>query len=321
MNKPLLSFLLLAATAAPCAAQFNGPGSAAGSPEINRPVTLTTDQAVLFPAMHDVLLGPGDLISVRVFAQADYQPIVRIGTDGTALLPEIGVLHLAGLSLTQAELLIEKKLVDAGIYRHPQVTLQINEGPNAVVTVVGEAHGIVPIVGQRRLLDVLTNVGGLPGTASHVVTINRPGVEAPIVVDLGTDPLRSQLANVPIFAGDTIVVARIGVVYIIGAFKTTGTIPLTQYAPLTLMQATALSGGITFEGKYDDLRVIRTTGGERTVVKLDIKKVLYGKAPDPVLQPGDIVFLPSSTLKASISNGSVGTFLGIAGLIISLAFR
>jgi polysaccharide export outer membrane protein len=117
------------------------------------------------------------------------------------------------------------------------------------------------------------------------------------------------------------VVSRIGVVYMIGAFKTPGTIPLTPYTPLTLMQATALSGGISFEGKFDDLRVIRTIGGERTVVKLDIKKVLYGKAPDPILQPNDIVFLPSSALKASIGNGSVGTLLGIASLLISVALR
>jgi polysaccharide export outer membrane protein len=310
-----------ALVAMPVLAQFNGPGSNSGSAEINRPFTITTDQGVLYPATHDLLLGPGDLISLRIFGQSDYAPIVRVGTDGNVLLPLIGVLHLSGLSVTQAEELIQRKLLDGGFYRNPQVTLQITEGPNAVATVIGESHGIVPIVGTRRLLDVLTSIGGLPPTASHVITINRPGVEAPIVVDLGSDPLRSQLANIPIFAGDTIVVSRIGVVYMIGAFKTPGTIPLTPYTPLTLMQATALSGGISFEGKFDDLRVIRTIGGERTVVKLDIKKVLYGKAPDPILQPNDIVFLPSSALKASIGNGSVGTLLGIASLLISVALR
>jgi polysaccharide export outer membrane protein len=305
----------------PASGQFNGPGSISGNPELNRPVTITTDQGVLYPATHDLLLGPGDLIAIHIFGQSDYAPVVRVGTDGNVLLPLIGILHLSGLSVTQADELIQRKLLDGGFYRNPQVTMQINEGPNSVVTVIGEAHGIVPVVGTRRLLEVLTSLGGLPATASHVITINRPGVETPIVVDLGSDPLRSQLANIPIFAGDTIVVSRIGVVYMLGAFKTPGTIPLTPYTPLTLMQATALSGGVGFEGKYDDLRVIRTVGGERTVVKLDVKKVLYGKAPDPILQPNDIVFLPSSALKSSISNGSVGTLLGIASLLISVASR
>jgi polysaccharide export outer membrane protein len=175
------------AVALPALAQFNGPGSTAGSAEINRPVTVTTDQTILYPATHDVLLSPGDLITIHVFGQADYIPVVRVGTDGNALLPLIGIQHLEGLSVTQAEELIALKLVEGGFYRNPQVTMQITEGPNAVVTVVGEAHGIVPVVGTRRLLDVLTSLGGLPATASHVVTINRPGVEAPIVVDLGRE--------------------------------------------------------------------------------------------------------------------------------------
>jgi polysaccharide export outer membrane protein len=311
------TLLCVAATAS---AQFNGPGSIAPSnPEISRPVTITTDPAILFPGSHDLLLTPGDLVSIHVFSQADYTPTVRVGTDGTVVLPLIGLIHLEGISVTQAEELIAKKLIDAGIYRHPAVTLQIVEGPNAVATVIGEAHGIVPIVGTRRLLDVLTSIGGLPGTASHVITIHRPGQDAPIVVDLGSDPLRSQAADIPIFAGDTVIVARVGVVYVIGAFKSPGIIPLTPYTPLTLMQATALTGGMAYEAKYDDLRVIRTIDGRRTVVKLDIKRVLYGKDPDPILQANDIVFLPTSAIKASISNGSIGTVLGVVSLLITAA--
>jgi polysaccharide export outer membrane protein len=302
------------------AAQFNGPGIVAPTnPEISRPVTLTTDQAVLYPRVHDLLLSSGDLVAVHIFGQADYTPTVRIGTDGNVLLPLIGLVHLEGVSVNQAEELLAKKFIAAGIYRNPAVTLQILEGPNAVATVIGEAHGIVPIVGTRRLLDVLTTIGGLPGTASHVITIHRAGQDTPIVVDLGSDPMHSQSANIPIFAGDTIIVARVGVVYMIGAFKTPGIIPLTPYTPLTLMQATALTGGMAFEGKYDDLRVIRTVDGQRTVVKLDIKRVLYGKDPDPILQANDIVFLPTSTIKSSVSNGSIGTVLGVVSLLITAA--
>ena len=230
-------------------------------------------------------------------------------------------MDLNGLSVTQAERLIEQRLNDADIYRNPQVTIQLVEGPNQVATVVGEVHSVVPIVGSRRLLDVLAVAGGLPATASHVITISRPGVAEPIVVDLGTDPLRSGLANIPIFAGDTIIVSRIGVVYMLGAFKTPGTIPLTQYSPLTLMEATALSGGLNFQGKYNDVRLIRTVGDHRTVVKLDIQRILHGKDPDPILQANDIVFLPDSALKASMSNGSLGTLLGIVSLLIAVIPR
>ena len=316
----LLSFLaiLLLVSCSASVAQFSGPGPTIQTPST---ATVTTDRALLFPAARDPILAVGDLIQIRVFEQPDYTPEVRVGADGSVLLPLIGTVNLSGKTVSQAERIIEQHLIDAQIYRSPQVTVQLVEGPNQISTVVGEVHAIVPIVGSRRLLDVLATAGGLPPTASHVITISRPGVAEPIIVDLGTDPLRSGLANIPIFAGDTIIISRIGVVYMLGAFKNPTTIPLTQYSPLTLMEATALSGGLAFQGKYDDVRLIRTVGDHRTVVKLDIQRILHGKAPDPILQANDIVFLPDSAIKAAMSNGSLGTLLGIVSLLLAVIPR
>lgn len=318
---PLFLFCLaifLLSSCSACLAQFNGPGPTVQSPST---ATVTTDRALLFPPSRDLQLAPGDLISIRVFGQPEYLLDVRLSADGRVLLPLIGTVDLNGLTISQAERIVEQRLTDAQIYRNPQVTIQLTEGPNQAATVVGEVHAVVPVVGSRRLLDVLAVAGGLPPTASHVITISRPGLAEPLVVDLGTDPLHSGLANVPIFPGDTIIIGRIGMVYMLGAFKTPGTISLTQYAPLTLMEATAFVGGIGFQGKYDDMRLIRTSGDHRTVVKLDIQRILHGKDPDPILQANDIVFLPDSALKASISNGSLGTLLGIVSLLIAVIPR
>lgn len=312
----LLVFGVTAASTAPASAQFSGPGPAVENPSS---ATVTTDRALLFPASRDPKLAAGDLISIRVFDQPDYIPEVRLSANGTALLPLIGTVQLSGLTVTQAEQLIERRLIDAGIYRNPQVTVILTEGPNQAATLAGEVHAVVPIIGSRRLLDVLAGAGGLPPTASHVITISRPGVAQPIVIDLGTDPLRSELANIPVFPGDTIIISRIGVVYMAGNFKTPGIIQLTQYAPLTLMEATAMSGGLAYAGKYDDVRLIRTIGDHRTVVKLDIQRILHGRDPDPLLQANDIVFIPDSSLKAFIANGNLGTVLGITSLILALA--
>jgi len=315
-----IHFVLALLTACICLsahAQFSGPTLPLDT-SVNRPATLTTDPAILFPASRDVVLGGGDVITVRVFGPGDYAPTVRIGVDGKVQLPLIGVISLQGLTVTAAETLIAQKLVDAGMFRDPQVTIQLVEGPRATATVIGETHGIVPIVGERRLLDVLAATGGLPATASHVITINRPGLDQPIIVDLGTDPSRSALANIPIFGGDTIVTARVGVVYVLGAFKSQGAIPLLQNSPLTLLQVTSLSGGPTFEGDYKDLRIIRTIGNQRTLVQVDIKKVMYGKAPDPVLQADDVIFLPTNNLKAVLKSGGIGTLIGVVSLLVAL---
>jgi polysaccharide export outer membrane protein len=312
-------WLLLSAGSTAAFAQFSGPATSSTS-TYNQSLTVTTDPSVLYPGERDVVLTVGDMITIRLFSDPEYDPIVRINNDGTVLLPLIGIVHLEGLSVTKAEQLIAEKLVADGMYRDPQVTLQITEGPNSVVTIVGETHAVVPVVGSRHLLDVLSVAGGLPQTASHVITINRPGNPEPIVIDLGTDPLRSSLGNIPVYPGDTIVVSRIGIVYMLGSFiSTTGTIPLNPYTPLTLTEATALSGGVKWEGRFSDLRIIRTVGDHRTVAVYNIKKVLDGKAPDPILQPNDIVYLPPVPLKQLITSGGLGTLLGIVDL--ALVFR
>jgi polysaccharide export outer membrane protein len=296
-------------------AQFSGPSIGAAT-AVNRPVTLTTDPAILFPAEREIRLAPNDVITVHLYGSQDYSPVAKVSLDGSIQLPLIGTLRVEGLTIHETERLIAEGLVTAGMYRNPQISIQLTDSPNQIATVTGELHGVVPIIGQRRLYDVLAAAGGLPPTASHTITIHREGVDQPIVIDLGTDPAQSDKTNVPIFPRDTIVIARTGVVYVLGAFRTQGAIPLQQYSPLTLMQVAALSGGPGFEGKYADLRLIRTMGLERKVVKVDIKRVMNGKDPDPVLQTDDIVFLPSEAWKAAIKSGGLGTLLGFASILL-----
>jgi polysaccharide export outer membrane protein len=121
---------------------------------------------------------------------------------------------------------------------------------------------------------------------------------------------------VPVYARDTIIVSRMGLIYILGAFKSQMAVPIQQNSPLTLLQATAVGGGPGFEGKLEDLRIIRTTGVTRSVVRVNIKRVIAGKDPDPILQAEDIVFLPSNAMKAAIKGGGIATLLGIASIAI-----
>ena len=312
----VMTFLLLCHCTGSALAQFTGP-SLGSSASVNLAMPPTTDRAILYPGPREIHLEHGDLITVHLYGTLDYMPTVRVSLDGSIQLPLIGLVHVEGLTLHEAQDLIAQRLTDAGMYRDPQVSIQITESPNQVVTITGEMHGIIPMVGgEKRLFDVLAAAGPLPMTASHTITINRPGVAQPIIVDLGTNPATSALNDVPVFAKDTIVVARVGVIYLLGAFKIQGPIPLQQNSPLTLMQAAAIGGGPGWEGKANDLRIIRTVGLERKFVTVDIKKIFNGKAPDPVLQTDDIVFLPTNAMKAAIKGGGIGTTLAIASTLL-----
>jgi polysaccharide export outer membrane protein len=189
---------------------------------------------------------------------------------------------------------------------------------NSSVIVTGEVHASVPVTTERSLREVLLTAGGLPASASHTVKIVRPGMAEPIVVDLGTDLAASTTANFPIHPHDIIQISRASVVYVLGAFPRQGSVPLDQASPLTLLQVAALSGGINFEGSYTDLRLIRTVGNERKVVKVDIKKVRDGRAPDPLLQANDIIFLPTDEMKATLKSLGTSGVIGLATLLLTL---
>ena len=295
------------------AAQTPQPPGAAAS-QLN---SIPVGTAMLYPG-DDFQLGPGDLVSIRVFGSTDYADTVRIDRNGNVELPYIGSVHLDKLNVHDAQLLIAERLRTGGFFINPEVILQVVESINSSVTVTGEIHQLVPVTGARPLINVLASAGGLPSNASHTIRIVRPGRAEPIVVNLGTDLTNSEAANLPIYPRDIIQIARAGVVFVLGAFKQQGSLPLDQSMPLTLMQVAALSGGVGFEGRYEDLRLIRTFGNERKVVEVDIKKVLNGKAPDPILQANDIVFLPTNQMKAALKSLGVGGVVGMVAFLISL---
>ena len=315
LSRGLAILLLASVSSLPAIAQFTGPGVSAPNPNQNSRA-VTTDQAVLRPANQSIYMNPGDLVSVHIFGSGDYQPTARVTLDNTLQLPLIGIVSVKGLTVDQAANLIADRLKSAGMYKDPQVSVQVLESTNGVITISGEAHGVVPASSERRLLEVLAAAGGLPVTASHTIVIDRPGVDQPIVVDLGNDPMRGKQINLPLYPGDTVIVSKVGVVYMLGEFKIAGVIPIQQNSPLTLLQATAVAGGTLFDGKYQDLRIIRTAESKRSLVHVDIKRVMLGKDPDPLLQADDIVYLPTSAIKSAIVSGGINLLVNVANLAL-----
>ena len=297
------------------------PGSSGQSSETSaQPANSSANpqayQSMLYPG-EDFQLGGGDLIAVRVFMQPDYLATVRLDLDGNVKLPFIGSVSLKGLTVREAQALIADRLRTGGFYRNPEVMIQVVDTVNGTAIVTGEIHSTVPVATERSLKEVLLIAGGLPANASHTVKIVRPGLAEPIVINLGTDLASSTTANTPVHPHDIIQITRASVVYVLGAFPRQGAVPLDQATPLTLLQLAAISGGINFEGNYNDLRLIRTIGSDRKVVQVDVKKIREGKAPDPVLQANDIVFLPTNAMKASLKSIGAGGVLGIVSILIA----
>ena len=281
----------------------------------------TSSMTLLYPDPTQYVLSAGDLLSIRIYDAPDYYSTVRVTKDGSVLLPLIGSVSLGGITIRQGEDLIASKLKTAGMYRDPEVIIGIAESSSPeTISFIGEKNGVFLVQGKRSLLDVLAGAGGLPQGAGRTVSIIRPGVDAPILVNLGTTPQDLVKANIPIQPHDTIFVERAGSVYVLGAFKQQGALPL-EGTTMTLMQAASLAGGPLYAGKYNDMRIVRTVGTERQEVKVDIKRIMYGLDPDPILQSGDIIFLPTQALKLALASGGLQTLLGAVSILVLAAYR
>lgn len=315
----LLLLCVLLCGAVPCGplhAQTSMPAPIPGGTSVPAS-TPDADQLLSPSSAPDTLLAPGDQISIRLFSDSEYTFSGRISLDGTVLLPLLGIVPLQGLTITQAEQMIAGRLEAAGMYRDPQVILSLSDGPAALVTLGGEMHAVIPVVGSRSLYSIIATGGGLPNTSSRTVTILRPGHADPISVDIGTDPAHNKAGTMPIFPGDTVLVSHLGVIYVAGEFRSPGVVQMTNYAPLTLSQVSAMVGGPVWDARYGQLHIIRTVGNHRTVTTLNIKDVLYGKRADPIMQPNDIVFLPPGPIKSTLANGSLGSVLGVISFALA----
>ncbi len=265
-------------------------------------------------------IGPGDLLDIEVFDTPELSTHVRVTQDGFANLPVIGRIELSGLNADQAARAIEDELRRRNLLLEPHVTVFITEYASQGATLTGEVRqpGIYPTLGKRRLLDMLAIAGGLSSTAGKTVSIiHRDDPDHPqnIALQAGPDHLAAQL-NPEIFPGDTIVVAKAGVVYIVGDVAKAGGFLVDNNDPLSTAQAISLAGGPNRTASLSKTRLIRKVDGGRQEYVLDLAKLLKGEQADLPLKDGDIIWVPSSQLKTFGYRGIEAAIAITTGLVI-----
>ena len=280
------------------------------------------------------LLGPEDLLTVRVFAADDIpDKPVQIDNDGTLTLPMIGPVHAAGLTVGQ----LQANLVTAykKYFKDPQVSVQVNEFHSQPVSVAGNVTtpGVVQLRGNRNLMEVISMAGGLRPDAGDTVQITRNLSEGPIpVAGAFTDPtgkysvahvdIRAVMSgkdpegNIMIKPHDVVTVPRARLIYVLGNVTKPGGFVLTDNESMSITKAIALAGGWDKTASLSSARVLRASGGaEREEIPANVKKIMQNKAPDLELRPDDILYIPNSTGKTVGALGlasAIGIGTGIA---------
>ena len=254
-----------------------------------------------------LLIGPGDMVQVDVIDTPEMSQQVRVTDAGTIPLAYLGNVHVAGTTPERAASDIQQALMQKGVMRHPQVTVRVQEYATQDVSVIGQVHtpGTYAITTQQTILKVLSLAGGLTDAADRHIVIRRHGSNDHVTYYLSNDPDKALAEMVMVTPGDTVVVSRAPVVYILGDVNKPGGYTIsTNDSHLTVMQAIGMAGSATKTSMQSRVRLIRKTADGQVNIPIRLDKIEKGKEADVALQANDILFVPFSWMKNLAMNGS-----------------
>ena len=248
-------------------------------------------------------IGPQDLVEVDVYEAPEFRRTVRVSQGGTVRLPLCkDPIELAGLTYVEAEAAVGRALVEEGLLVDPIVAIHVREPHGNPVRVTGSVRQpvVFPAVGPTTLLDAIAQAGGLNGAGPEIV-ITRPAGQgrSEETIRIPSVEFREGLngaQSVPLYGGETVRVVPPEKAFLMGAIQTGGAIEITDPEGMQFLKILASAGGLTRESnnKAIILRGNDISPAERERILVDVKKILKFEVFDVRIQPGDIVYFPTS---------------------------
>lgn len=287
----------------------------------------------------DYRIGPNDILDINIFEAPEMNREVRVSAGGEISLPLLETVDVSGLTPRELETLLEERLHQKYM-KDPHVGVFVRDVESHPVSVMGAVRkpGVYQLRGSKTLLELLSMAEGLADDAGDTVLILRgaalgsPQPTPPGPVEDESNPSLHSVAKVnlkelldstdarnnpEVCPGDIVKVSRAGVVYVVGAVRRPGGFTLKSNEKISVLQAIALSEGLTPTASHGGARIIRTDElGTQKEMPCDLGKVLAGKAPDPVLGSRDILFVPDSATKSTLSRSLEAALQTLTGLLI-----
>ena len=222
---------------------------------------------------------------------------------------------------------------------HPQVSVLVTAAVGQDVSVMGEVArpGVYAYTAHHRLLDLIAAASGLTGNAGRLVSVfHRDDAKTahPVVLDptgtasdrIATPGAAKEEHNPELQPGDTVLVSRAGLAYVIGDVVRPGGFAVDPVQGLTVVQALSLAWGASPNAAAGKAILIRDQAGGRTLTTLNLKRMIRGQDPDQPVRDKDILFVPDSTAKTLMNKtleSAIQSAIGVtiyAGLVYSQRF-
>lgn len=288
--------------------------AATPAPEFPQPDRIALNEATTYTKVGEYLLGPSDVVELRVFNDAQFNGELEVDADGNVTVPFVDQ-PVRAQCRTVNSLRKDVSSAIARFLKEPKVYMRIKEqNSRKPAFIYGAVRTATKYEFRRpvRLLELVSNSGGVTEQQSGTIQIMHtepplcpefePSAPAPVASD--TDPLGLPFAiykvsdlrsgksesNPYVRPGDIIYVAEASPIYVVGNVAQPANLYLREGTTLTRVLAQV--GGAK-EANEEKIRIYRKKpDAAQEVITVNFKAVKAGKEPDPVLQAYDIVEVP-----------------------------
>jgi polysaccharide biosynthesis/export protein len=272
-------------------------------------VILTATALTAAATTETLLIGPGDRLHIQVADTPELDQHPRVTDTGEVPVIGIGSVKVAGLTPAAAAVVVHDRMIAANYMRHPEVMVSVEQYATESVSVLGEvkASGAYPIGTPRSVLDVLALAGGLSTIADRNILIERHSDPVHTVhYNFSNNADQAVAEQVLVNPGDTVVVSRAGIVYVLGDVNRPGGYAMTNNeSKITMLQVLAIAGGLTKSAKQGHARLMRKEpDGTYSDRELSVGDLQQGKIPDIAMLPGDVLYIPFSFVRNTVTMGA-----------------
>lgn len=267
----------------------------------DRTVTQETQTAAREYFIREYIIGPRDLLEIKVFELPEFNHTVRVSEDGSITLPLLGNVQVGGLTKERVEQKLAE-LLDKYV-KKAQVSVFIKEYQSSRVAVIGavEKPGMYELVGRQTLLQIISQAGGFKENAANEIYVLREGEggnTASISIDLEDLLLNgNQRLNIPLQPNDVINIPadKLITIYVFGQVRNPGALQVKMSKKITLLQAIAQAGGLSENASKRGVIVKRKDkSGREKNFQINLNDIIKGKRKDLPLQEGDVVIVRES---------------------------
>ncbi len=145
-----------------------------------------------------------DLLRVDIYQEDDLRTMSRVDSKGNINLPLVSEVHVAGLTISEAQKAVETTYREGRYLRNPQVTINVEAYAAREVSIQGQVRAPgrypLPIETSMTVLELVTRAGGFTdtakGTAVNVTRVSPEGKKQVFSIDVDSLLKGKDRANI-----------------------------------------------------------------------------------------------------------------------------